>query len=154
MDLGSGLESQLAESGHMDLGFAAPPKDRLPPSALHQPPKQHNPAQKGRKEELPQSCTEGWVWVWCDPCCNKNCLEVGGYVESYFWVTAVLADCQRSVFGSGAAWSAQGALYSPSHLLPQIGRYHGLYACAIDPLDTEASPPMQVCLCLSQERDA
>ena len=28
---------------------------------------------------------------------------------------------------------------APSHLLPQMGRYHGLYACAIDPLDTQAN---------------
>ena len=40
-----------------------------------------------------------------------------------------------------------------SHFLPQLGRYHGLYACTIDPPDTQASPPMQVCLCSAQERD-
>ena len=35
----------------------------------------------------------------------------------------------------------------------QVGRYHGLYVRAIDPPDTQASPPMQVCLCSAQERD-
>ena len=40
-----------------------------------------------------------------------------------------------------------------SHFLPQLGRYHGLYACTIDPLDTQVSRPMQVCHSGAQERD-
>ena len=35
----------------------------------------------------------------------------------------------------------------------QVGRYYGLYVRAIDPPDTQASPPMQVCICSAQERD-
>ena len=42
---------------------------------------------------------------------------------------------------------------APTHLLQQAGRYHGLYACAIDPPDTQVSPPSQICLCSAQERE-
>ena len=54
---------------------------------------------------------------------------------------------------SRAVWPFWRFFLTASHFLPQLWRYHGMYACKIDPPDTQASPPMQVCLCSAQERD-
>ena len=52
-----------------------------------------------------------------------------------------------------AVWLFWRFLWTASHFLPQFGRYHGMYACAFDPLDAQASPPMQVCHSGAQEQD-